>query len=91
MVLADFLIFTLSQIRVERLVQKLSGYGCDGGYQEQGHGDVECSEFFGGLQEALQAGMAPRVNLQSTHISTLEFCDLADLKAHSVDDGEPTA
>ena len=42
-------------------------------------------------QEALQAGMAPRVNLQSTHISTLEFCDLADLKAHSVDDGEPTA
>lgn len=42
-------------------------------------------------QEALQAGMAPRVKLASTHISTLEFCDLSDLKAHSLDDGEPAA
>lgn len=42
-------------------------------------------------QEAFQAGMAPRVKLEATHISALEFCDLADLKSHSVDDGETTA
>ena len=41
--------------------------------------------------EALNAGMAPRVKLESTHISALEFCDLDDLKAHSVDDSEPIA
>ena len=36
--------------------------------------------------EALEAGMAPPVVLEATHVSTLEFADLDDLKAHSVED-----
>lgn len=35
-------------------------------------------------REAFEAGVAPPVVLESTHISTLEFVDLADLQAHSV-------
>ncbi len=35
-------------------------------------------------QEALEAGVAPPVKLESTHISALEFVELADLKAHAV-------
>ena len=34
-------------------------------------------------QEALQAGCAPRVNLEATHERALEVVSLADLKAHS--------
>ncbi|MEC7449843.1 MAG: DUF2237 domain-containing protein [Planctomycetota bacterium] len=37
-------------------------------------------------KEALEAGCAPRVKLAATHISTLEFVDLKDLKAHALDD-----
>lgn len=33
-------------------------------------------------QEALDAGVAPPVHLEATHILTLEFVDLADLKRH---------
>lgn len=36
-------------------------------------------------QEAFEAGRAPRVVLASTHVSALEFCDLADLTAHAID------
>ncbi len=36
-------------------------------------------------KEALEAGQAPRVILAATHISTLEFVDLEDLKAHALD------
>lgn len=36
-------------------------------------------------QEALEAGMAPRVVLEATHIATLEWCSLDDLRAHAVD------
>jgi uncharacterized protein (DUF2237 family) len=36
-------------------------------------------------KEALEAGMAPAVVLESTHISTLEFADLEDLQAHAVE------
>jgi uncharacterized protein (DUF2237 family) len=36
-------------------------------------------------QEAFEAGKAPQVVLQSTHLSALEFCDLASLSAHAVD------
>lgn len=36
-------------------------------------------------QEAFEAGHAPRVVLASTHVSALEFCDLAALTAHAVD------
>lgn len=35
-------------------------------------------------REALEAGVAPPVVLESTHISTLEFVDLDDLQAHAV-------
>jgi uncharacterized protein (DUF2237 family) len=34
-------------------------------------------------REALEAGVAPPVVLEATHISTLEFVDLEDLQAHS--------
>ncbi len=33
--------------------------------------------------EALQAGAAPQVVLESTHMSTVEFASLVDLKSHS--------
>lgn len=33
-------------------------------------------------REALDAGVAPPVNLEATHISTLEFIDLEDLQSH---------
>ena len=36
-------------------------------------------------QEACAAGAAPRVVLQATEASTLEVCELADLKAHALD------
>ncbi|GAB4452482.1 MAG: DUF2237 domain-containing protein [Anaerolineae bacterium] len=34
--------------------------------------------------EALEAGVAPPVDLEATHISALEFVSLADLKAHAL-------
>lgn len=36
--------------------------------------------------EAMEAGMAPPVVLEATHVSALEFADLADLKTHAVED-----
>ncbi len=36
-------------------------------------------------KEALEAGVAPKVVLASTHISTLEFVDLQDLRHYSAD------
>jgi uncharacterized protein (DUF2237 family) len=36
-------------------------------------------------QEALEAGVAPPVVLDATHISAVEFVSLHDLKAHAVD------
>ena len=35
-------------------------------------------------KEACEAGMAPNVNLQSTHVRTLEFVELADLEKFAV-------
>lgn len=35
-------------------------------------------------QEAFEAGMAPMVNLRSTHVRTLEFVELADLEKFAV-------
>jgi uncharacterized protein len=34
--------------------------------------------------EALEAGVAPPVVLESTHSSALEFIDLEDLKSHAI-------
>lgn len=36
-------------------------------------------------QEAFEAGSAPRVRLAATHVAALEFCSLADLRAHAID------
>ena len=36
-------------------------------------------------KEALAAGMAPKVYLESTHIKALEYVSLAQLKAHSAE------
>ena len=36
-------------------------------------------------QEALEAGVAPKVRLEATHVSALEYSSLADLRAHAVD------
>jgi uncharacterized protein len=36
-------------------------------------------------REALDAGLAPPVILEATHISALEFVSLDDLKAHAVE------
>lgn len=36
-------------------------------------------------QEALEAGVPPRVDLSATHISTLEFVNLEDLRAYAVE------
>lgn len=36
-------------------------------------------------KEALDAGMAPMVVLEATHVSALEFVDLEDLEAYAVD------
>lgn len=35
-------------------------------------------------KEALEAGVAPPVVLEATHVSTLEFVDLAELEQHAV-------
>jgi uncharacterized protein (DUF2237 family) len=35
--------------------------------------------------EALQAGMAPLVVLEATHMQTLEFVDLEDLRRHAAE------
>lgn len=35
-------------------------------------------------KEAYDAGMAPQVNLEATHVSALEHLDLAALKSHSL-------
>jgi hypothetical protein len=36
-------------------------------------------------QEAFEAGAAPPVVLEATHISALEFCDLDALREHALD------
>jgi uncharacterized protein len=40
-------------------------------------------------KESLEAGVAAPVVLAATHMSTLEFVDLEDLKRHSIDTPEP--
>jgi uncharacterized protein len=35
-------------------------------------------------KEAFEAGVAPKVVLESTHISTLEFVDLSDLEDYAI-------
>ena len=40
-------------------------------------------------KEAYDAGYAPRVVLESTHISTLEFASLEELQEYALSDDEP--
>ena len=35
-------------------------------------------------QDAFEAGHAPKVRLESTHVSALEFSNLADLQSHAL-------
>ena len=35
-------------------------------------------------QEAFEAGAAPRVKLEATHMLALEYCSLADLQSHAL-------
>ena len=37
-------------------------------------------------QEALDAGHAPRVVLDATHVGALQYCGLEDLVVHALDD-----
>ena len=37
-------------------------------------------------KEALEAGLAPPVKLEATHMSTIEFVSLEDLQAHATSD-----
>lgn len=39
-------------------------------------------------KEAMQAGVAPPVKLEATHISALEFVSLEELEAHALDRGK---
>ena len=39
-------------------------------------------------KEALQAGCAPQVKLEATHISSIEFVSLEELQAHAIDQPE---
>ena len=36
-------------------------------------------------KEALEANVPPKVHLEATHLSTIEFVSIEDLKAHSVE------
>jgi uncharacterized protein (DUF2237 family) len=42
-------------------------------------------------KEAYEAGVAPPVRLESTHISALEFINLEELQAHALESSEDRA
>lgn len=42
-------------------------------------------------KEAFDAGVAPPVVLEATHMSTLEYASIDELRAHSVDKDEPSS
>lgn len=79
-VTADFLAF--SQARGNDLSTPAPAYGFAG--LQPGDRWCLCVERW---KEALEAGAAPPVVLAATHISTLEFVDLEDLRAHAVPSG----
>jgi uncharacterized protein (DUF2237 family) len=78
---ADFLVFSLS--RGNDLTTARPEMGFPGILP--GDRWCLCAERW---QEALEAGVAPPVHLEATHMLTLEFIDLADLQQHAaVTDG----
>ena len=76
-VTADFLEF--SKERGNDLSTPMPQYGFAG--LRPGDQWCVCAERW---REALEAGRACGVVLESTHMSTLEYVDLADLRAHAV-------
>jgi uncharacterized protein (DUF2237 family) len=74
---AEFLVFSKS--RGNDLSTPMPQYGFAG--LKPGDRWCLCAERW---QEALEAGQAPPVHLEATHILALEFIDLADLKEHAV-------
>ena len=74
---AEFLV--LSKARGNDLSTPNPAFGFDG--VQPGDRWCLCAERW---QEAFELGFAPPVHLEATHILTLEFVDLADLKAHAV-------
>ena len=76
-VTADFLEF--SRERGNDLSTPMPQYGFSG--LQPGDQWCVCAERW---KEALEAGRACGVVLESTHMSTLEYVDLADLEAHAV-------
>jgi len=74
---AEFLVF--SKDRGNDLSTPLPQFGFEG--IQPGDRWCLCAERW---QEAFEAGAAPPVHLEATHILALEFIDLADLKAHAV-------
>ncbi len=76
-VTADFLEFSRSQ--GNDLTTPMPQYGFPG--LEPGDQWCVCAMRW---KEALEAGYACEVVLESTHLSTLEYVDLADLQAHAV-------
>ena len=73
----DFLVF--SKERGNDLSTPLPQFGFEG--IQPGDRWCLCAERW---QEAFEAGAAPPVHLEATHLLALEFIDLADLKAHAV-------
>ena len=47
--------------------------------------DDSAADLIGLLEEALEAGQAPRVVLRATHEAALSYCSLADLKRYAID------
>ena len=75
---AEFLAF--SAARGNDLATPAPHYGFPG--LQPGDRWCLCAERW---QEALEAGVAPPVFLEGTHMSALEFVSLDDLKAHAVE------
>jgi uncharacterized protein (DUF2237 family) len=74
----EFLEFSRS--RGNDLITPMTEYGFPG--LEPGDQWCLCAARW---QEAFQAGVAPRVVLESTHAAALQICRLADLKKYALD------
>lgn len=78
LVTAEFLEF--SRARGNDLSTPLPAYGFPG--LKDGDQWCLCAARW---QEALEAGCAPRVVLEATHIRALDICSLEDLQAHAAE------
>lgn len=76
-VTAEFLAFSASR------GNDLSTPSGDGSFPGLKPGDCWCLCAMR-WQEAFDAGMAPQVRLESTHMRAIEFVNLEDLKAHAL-------